>query len=158
MEEGASPNLGTQSTIPLGYCFLGQFIDHEMTLDVTSSFGRVNDPEGIVKVRSPVLDLDLVYGAGPEASRHQYFHSVSSQFSTSIRLDATLVTGTVGRDLPRYSGAALIGDHRNDENRIVSQLQLAFLHLHNRAHKALLDDLNGSHTPRHGYSDYIRAI
>lgn len=36
-------------------------------------------------------------------------------------------------DLPRNSrGIALIGDPRNDENTIISQLQLVFLRLHNR--------------------------
>ena len=38
-------------------------------------------------------------------------------------------------DLPRYNEQALIGDKRNDENVIVSQLQLAFL----LAHNALVD-------------------
>jgi len=42
-------------------------------------------------------------------------------------------TGTPGKhDLPRNSqNAALIGDPRNDENVVVSQLQLAFLKFHN---------------------------
>jgi len=158
MTEGGAPNLGTQSNIPLGYCFLGQFIDHDITLDVSSSTDRVNDPEGIENVRTPVLDLDCVYGQGPEASRHQYFHSSSSNFSSSIRADTTFLTGTGGRDLPRHQRAALIGDHRNDENRVVSQLQLIFLQLHNQVHRELLNDLSGSYKPRPGYGDYIRAM
>ncbi|MBK7872623.1 MAG: hypothetical protein IPJ74_19050 [Saprospiraceae bacterium] len=39
-------------------------------------------------------------------------------------------------DLPRNAvGAAIIGDPRNDENRIISQLHLAFLRFHNRMMK-----------------------
>jgi hypothetical protein len=42
--------------------------------------------------------------------------------------------GASAHDLPRNSaGRALIGDPRNDENSIVSQLQGLFLRLHNRA-------------------------
>jgi hypothetical protein len=36
------------------------------------------------------------------------------------------------RDLPRFKGRALIGDPRNDENTIVSQLQGLFQRFHNR--------------------------
>ncbi len=43
-------------------------------------------------------------------------------------------------DLPRNTqGRALIGDPRNDENFIVAQLHLAFLHLHNH----IVDRLDG---------------
>ena len=35
-------------------------------------------------------------------------------------------------DLPRFAGRALIGDPRNDENSIVSQLQGLFHRFHNR--------------------------
>ncbi len=158
MTIGNSNDLGDNNTIPLGYCFLGQFIDHDITLDVSSSFDRVNDPEGIQNVRTPVLDLDCVYGQGPEASRHQYWHSSSGQFSSSIRSDVQLRTGPSGTDLPRHEGAALIGDFRNDENRIVSQMQLVFLHLHNMSMRELLNDLSGSYKPRYGYRDHLRGV
>lgn len=164
MDIGSGPNLGTSSTIPLGYCFLGQFIDHDITLDISSSFDRVNDPEGIENVRTPVLDLDCVYGQGPEASRHQYWRTTSANpsFGSSINSETTFLTGPSDRDLPRSptanGEAALIGDFRNDENRVVSQLQLLFLLFHNRVVKELLNDLGGGYAPRHGYHDYIRAM
>lgn len=158
MAIGNGNDLGDSPNIPLGYCFLGQFIDHDITLDVSSSFDRVNDPEGIENVRTPVLDVDCVYGQGPVESRHQYWHSSSSQFSSSIQSDVRLRTGPSGDDLPRHEGAALIGDFRDDENRIVSQLQLVFIHLHNQSVRALLDDLNPSYAPRNGYQDHLRGI
>lgn len=47
--------------------------------------------------------------------------------------DVTNNQPTAEDDLPRNEqGRALIGDPRNDENIIVSQLQLAFIKLHNR--------------------------
>jgi hypothetical protein len=45
-----------------------------------------------------------------------------------------------GRDLPRNGqGRALIGDPRNDENLIVSQLHCAFLRFHNRMAERVAD-------------------
>jgi hypothetical protein len=49
-------------------------------------------------------------------------------------------------DLPRNNlGRALIGDPRNDENLIVSQLHLAIIRYHN----AMVDQLIRDHVPRH---------
>ena len=48
--------------------FFGQFIDHDITLDVTSQIGSFADVENITNVRTPTLDLDSVYLNGPEAS------------------------------------------------------------------------------------------
>lgn len=127
------------TTTPLGYVFLGQFIDHDMTLDVTSSFNRVNDPAGIRNFRTPTLDLDCIYGNGPEASRHLYYHAPPnpSDYQKSISERHLL---TLNDDLVRalsetpanINRAALIGDPRNDENRVISQLQLAMHVFHNK--------------------------
>ncbi|WP_299348052.1 DNA gyrase subunit B, partial [uncultured Maritalea sp.] len=59
--------------------------------------------------------------------------------------DVDADTATDEDDLPRNSqGRALIGDMRNDENTIVSQLQLAFLKFHNR----VLSRLDASTDPK----------
>jgi len=47
-----------------GFTFLGQFLDHDMTFDPTSSLARRQDPESIRNFRIPALDLDSVYGGG----------------------------------------------------------------------------------------------
>jgi len=161
MSVSNGPNLGTASGIPLGFCFLGQFIDHDITLDISSSIDRVNDPNEIENVRTPTLDLDCVYGQGPEASRHQYWHSSSSSFNSSIISGHVFLQGS-NDDLPRSpsgnGGAALIGDFRNDENRVISQLQLLFLRFHNTVMDHLLDDLRGAYAERTGFRDHLRAI
>jgi hypothetical protein len=59
-----------------GFTFLGQFIDHDMTFDPTSSLARRQDPEAIRNFRIPALDLDSVYGGGPVASPQLYDASV----------------------------------------------------------------------------------
>src|ERR671936_1241940 len=56
--------------ITAGFTFLGQFLDHDMTFDPTSSLARRQDPEAIRNFRIPALDLDSVYGGGPVASPH----------------------------------------------------------------------------------------
>lgn len=107
-----------------GMTFFGQFVDHDVTLDATSSIGKKIDPRSIRNVRTPSLDLDCVYGDGPEASPHLY-HPKHHGFLLFGRDDSPL-------DLARNcKGTALIGDPRNDENIIVSQVQGAFICLHN---------------------------
>lgn len=53
-----------------GFTFLGQFLDHNMTFDPTSSLARRQDPESIRNFGIPAFDLDSVYGGGPTASPH----------------------------------------------------------------------------------------
>jgi len=107
-----------------GMTFFGQFVDHDITLDATSAIGTKIDPRTIRNIRTPNLDLDCVYGNGPDASPHLY----------SEKHEGFLLFGTKSnpRDLARNDrGTALIGDPRNDENIIVSQIQGAFITLHN---------------------------
>ena len=49
-----------------GTTFMGQFLDHDMTFDLTSVLGVPTDPEESVNSRTPSLDLDSVYGGGPD--------------------------------------------------------------------------------------------
>jgi hypothetical protein len=110
--------------IPAGFTFLGQFIDHDITFDPTSSLERQVDPEAIANFRTPLLELDSVYGAGPRANPHLY-----DQSSHGLKF---LIDAEHPKDVPRNSQqVALVGDPRNDENLIVSQLHLAFLKFHN---------------------------
>jgi hypothetical protein len=116
-------------TMTAGMTFLGQFIDHDITFDPTSSLERQVDPEHIANFRTPSLALDNVYGAGPMGSPHLY----DQRAGGGIRL-LVEECGTPGKyDVPRNAQfTALIGDPRNDENLVVSQLHLAFLKFHNR--------------------------
>lgn len=120
-----------------GDTFLGQFIDHDITFDPTSSLERQTDPEQISNFRTPSLGLDNVYGSGPTASPHLYDQT------TGITM---LVEpgGTPGRfDVPRNSqNVALIGDPRDDENLILSQLQTAMLRFHNAVVEHVRTELN----------------
>ena len=120
-----NPNNRDNTTMTAGFTFLGQFLDHDMTHDSTSSLERQNDPEAIENFRTPFLELDNLYGSGRGVMPHLY--DQKSPGSCKFLLDEGFP-----RDLPRNSqNIALIGDPRNDENLIVSQLHLAFLKFHN---------------------------
>jgi hypothetical protein len=47
-----------------GMTFLGPFLDHDMTLDASSSSEQQTDPEMIENFRRPIFELDSVYGTG----------------------------------------------------------------------------------------------
>lgn len=120
-----------------GMTFLGQFLDHDMTFDPTSSLERQSDPESIQNFRNPLLELDNLYGSGPGASPHLYDQSAGGdgiKFLVEEIPGAAAVSanGFARFDLPRNSqNTAIIGDPRNDENLIVSQLHMSMLKFHN---------------------------
>lgn len=119
--------------IPSGYTYFGQFVDHDITFDPASSLQRMNDPEGLVNFRTPRFDLDSLYGSGPADEPFQY-DKASGDAKLLIGKGRDVTDGAVTEedDLPRnMQERALIGDPRNDENVIVSQLHLAFIKLHN---------------------------
>ncbi len=123
--DGSSEDSG----IPAGYTFFAQFIDHDITLDTTSKLhGEQLDNKDIANrpnLRTASLDLDCVYGLGPDANPFMYDQSQPGRMLIGNPENQN--------DVPRNrDGRAMIGDPRNDENLFVSQLQLMFLRLHNR--------------------------
>jgi hypothetical protein len=70
----ASPNdpAGDNNNIPSGFTYLGQFVDHDITLDLTSIAEKTEDPQATTNFRTPRLDLDSVYGLGPDGSPQLY--------------------------------------------------------------------------------------
>jgi hypothetical protein len=125
-----------KSNIPAGYTYFGQFIDHDITFDPTPLQMRRNDPSGIHNFRTPRLDLDSVYGRGPDDQPYLYDQSDKGKMLIGVVMGSRVREGKVVpsrlRDLPRNAqGRALIGDMRNEENAIVSQIHLAFLLAHN---------------------------
>lgn len=127
------------SGIDAGYTYLGQFIDHDITFDPASSLQQRNDVDALVDFRTPALDLDSIYGSGPDDQ--PYIYTANGR---KFQLGRDLLEGiggkVIAKDLPRHSWTdedgihhrALIGDKRNDENVIVAQLHAVFLQFHNR--------------------------
>ena len=131
------------SGIAAGYTYLGQFIDHDITFDPASSLQKINDPDALVDFRTPRFDLDNLYGRGPDDQPYLY-DSDGKKFLLGRTLTGSTLDSNV-KDLQRNMPGgdngkrAIIGDPRNDENVIVSQLQAIFLRFHNRLVDVLHD-------------------
>ena len=121
--------------MPAGYTYFGQFIDHDLTLDTTSTLnpGDLKDPTKTqndpTNARSPRFDLDCVYGTGP--GDRPYMYAVDDDVKNGMYASASLLIEA--SDLSRASNhRAIIGDKRNDENSIVNQIQQLFIRFHNK--------------------------
>jgi hypothetical protein len=147
-----------------GFTFLGQFLDHDMTFDPTSSLARRQDPESIRNYRIPALDLDSVYGGGPTVSPYLYDQTVDAGRTTFLTepipgSSTVSVDGSERHDLPRNSqDIALVGDPRNDENLIVSQIHLAFLRFHNRVVNDVRGEMGAGHTVDEAFAEAQRVV
>ena len=146
------------SPIPAGYTYVGQFVDHDITLDVSSTLDAATDATTLNNMRTPSLDLDSAYGRGPALDPYLYvFPTTGPTTAIKLQLGSNRNTGKGGPagsvgtpaamqiqvdfDVPRMhnflnlgasANTAIIGDPRNDENLIVSQFQQTMLRFHNQ--------------------------
>lgn len=131
---GGAPVEGDNPDISAGYTYIGQFLDHDITFDPSSSLTEQNDKDALRNYRTPRFDLDSLYGGGPDDSPYMYDQAVYGRLLTGQNPAA----GDDGvplepADLPRTRlGRAVIGDPRNDVHVIIGQLHLAFLRIHNK--------------------------
>jgi hypothetical protein len=120
-----------------GTTFMGQFMDHDVTFDLTSRLGVPTAPEQSSNERDPAFDLDSVYGGGPIADPELYQPVARGRHATKFRIES----GGLFEDLPRSGNIAVIADPRNDENLMIAGLHAAFLLFHNRVVDLLSNDL-----------------
>lgn len=150
-----NPERTLDSTIPAAMTYLGQFIDHDITLEAASAKvrGGLNNPnlapltkqeveEGLVNLRTATLDLDSVYGSQSEPTPREGDRLLVGKVFPLKGTHKPLLR-PLGKDdlndLPREprsedgntDRAARTGDPRNDENLIIAQLHTAFLRAHN---------------------------
>lgn len=125
-------------SMPAGMTFLGQFVDHDITLDTTSELGVRVNPDTVPNLRTPRLELDSVYGQGPGADAWLYDSQTELDGLFIIGNDRTIVHPVAGEIPPNpldfqrnAQGTAMIGDPRNDENTLIAQLHLNFMLFHN---------------------------
>jgi hypothetical protein len=129
VEDQAVPDgnhLNTSPVLFAGFTFIGQFLDHDITLDTTPLDLQEEDPNATVNFRTARYDLDSVYGRGPEDDPQFYDPDDRDKL-----LIATNKNGVL--DVPRDgNGGAIIGDPRNDENLIIVQFHKAVIQFHNK--------------------------
>ncbi|GAC1442653.1 MAG: heme peroxidase family protein [Vulcanimicrobiaceae bacterium] len=134
------------TAMPAGYTYFSQFVDHDLTGQNQNAL--ITRP-GFNK-RTAVLDLDSIYGTETVDSLVGDFLSAVDPKMEKIyendRVRFRLETTASGDDdLPRKvvgskRGEPIVPDGRNDENLIVSQIDLAFLKYHNAVADILADD------------------
>jgi hypothetical protein len=139
--------------IPAGYTYLGQFIDHDISLDSTA-VERI-PPWYLIPLstvynkRTLTLNLETIYGFEHTSGLDEPTRAelLAENSHTLLKLGDTVAANSVqrsfvGKDLPRRLGKpiAVIVDSRNDENLAVAQTQVAFMRFHNAVVKHLDED------------------
>ncbi len=133
LQEGDSEGKFGPNRIAAGYTYFGQLIAHDLSFDGVpfAECGQC-EAEEIPNARTPWLDLDHVYGGGPERSPELYAGEKGAERFRIVN----------NCDLPRGERYKRTGDQtarlarpdlRNLENVIVLQLHVLFMRLHNAA-------------------------
>jgi hypothetical protein len=141
-----------------GFTYLGQFIDHDLTFDKTALMEGVNiNPATLEQGRSPSLDLDCLYGLGPQDPGSAQFYSDDRH----LKVGSADGAPSQGFDLPRRATGdaanrrkAVIPDKRNDENLAVAQTHLAMIRFHNR----VVDTLPASVPPAQRFAEARKIV
>ena len=126
--------------ITAGYTYFGQFIDHDITFPQVSTSAEGYNPPFFGEY-APAFDLNGIYGHGPRIQPYLYQRDPRQFRPRRMALGDPVSGGEDDkktRQLPRmasengHQSSALVGDSRNDENIIISQLHGMMLRFHNR--------------------------
>ena len=106
---------------------------HDITADRSALRSRANSAD-LRNARSPLLNLECLYGDGPSGHPFLYQRDDPAKF----------LLGPDGIDVQRNAeGIAVIADPRNDTHVLISKLHLALL----AAHNAFVDEARLSGVP-----------
>jgi hypothetical protein len=132
LEDSATAEI-ENSTIESGYTYFGQFVDHDITLDVDSDIDVARNARTLINYRTPNLELDSVYGDGPGVDSFLYdAEGVKLLIANTVVGGADNTIPVMPFDLQRnVNGKAIIGDPRNDENLFVAQMHMSMIKFHN---------------------------
>lgn len=138
--------------IPAGYTYLGQFIAHELSFDPKTVGGSDKKDKQGQNLRTPVFDLDSIYGGGPFRDPVFYNQTINAGRThfllETVKIGETkevfdfprnlhqkyLCTPVIREDMNDEEKlfVPLIPDGRNDENFVLSQIHIAFQLFHNK--------------------------
>jgi hypothetical protein len=120
---------GGAGPIPSGFTYLGQFIDHDLTFDKTTvMFGANISATQMLEGRSPSLDLDSLYGAGPaDPGSAKFYEADGVHLKTGKAEPGEGINTVQGFDLPRGAGSTVAA-----KRLAVAQTQCAMIRFHNR--------------------------
>ena len=162
--------LDETSDVPAGYTYFGQFVAHDITFfdlrtrkknaPASCDFVGMTQPldqqsmAALNNKRTAQLQLDAIY------NNAELTDAAHLRVGTVTPTNNSEFAGDPFHDVPRNSNGSTntdepqIGDPRNDNNLIVSQLHVAFL----RAHNTLVDRLRGTDPPATKHFDGARKL
>lgn len=108
------------SIFPALFTYIGQFLDHDLTLVNVPNFSNPINFSTLINKRTALFDLDSLFDS-PAVYDRQGF----------LVLEAN-INGVL--DVPRTpQGIQIMGDVRNGENQIVLQVHMLFMKFYNKA-------------------------
>ncbi|HTV69042.1 MAG TPA: peroxidase family protein [Rhizobiaceae bacterium] len=157
--EGLSTDPALDNTeLPAGYTYLGQLIAHDMMRSRRFEATEMRPVSSYVGDTTPGLDLDCIYGEGPDRNALYYASSpvTAAGRRYMLRLGRVSPVGFKFNGKPVFSGEAediprapvcnfiagehdraatfepLIADTRNEDNLVLSQMVVLFHKFHNK--------------------------
>ena len=159
---------GNSKTVPAGYTYWGQFIDHDITasslkgsagIDIIDQFNPLSPDQVVAKLfnlRRPALDLDSVFGDGPNGEALPFYEDdgirlrigqnvivrAGNQVLGEIPPDGQSGPGSPGTDLRRDLPRNEMGVPQIPDRRNDENLIVAQLHVgFIRFYNAVVDNL-----------------
>jgi Animal haem peroxidase len=116
--------------LPAATTFIGQFIDHDLTMNAVDLF--ISQDGNVQNTASPLIDLDSLYG--PRTLLDTVTDLYESDGRTLRLTKLTAAGGKTYYDLVRdgATGEGSISDKRNDENQMILQVHLLLMRVHNK--------------------------
>ncbi len=136
--------------VPSGYSYLAQFVAHDCVFTSAPTGALCTIGAGISSRRSVLLQLETLYGGGPDAAPHAYIPEGQNNMSRNKLLTGRAAvrgvkvgkcplrdfgrTAPLNRDRNDKEGltSALVSDPRNDVHAAIAQLTILFHSLHNK--------------------------
>ncbi len=149
-DKGGNPPADESPDLPAASTFIGQFIDHDLTMNAVDLF--IDQSGNVQNTASPLIDLDNIFGPrslldgtiDPQTMTNDLYEDDGRTLRLQTRktkdgqcyLDL-LRDFELPHDDPRYGQDAggIISDKRNDENQMVLQVHLLVMRVHNQLAK-----------------------